>query len=287
MRTDDAGRPFTVVFFTDGLPTVDETNTDKIVKKTVAKNTANTRIFTFGVGDDVNAAMLDQLAEQTRAVSTYVRPAEDIDDKVASLYGKISHPVLTNLKLAVARTVRIHEIYPPKLPDLFHGTQLVVIGRYTGFGHTAVRLTGHGRQEKKEFIYELTFPERTASDTGKDFVEPLWARRKVGFLLDQIRVNGEKKELIDEVVLLAKRYGIATPYTSYLVVPDSAMPVAQAHTARPGEPRRDATVLPPAAPGTGDGWRFRRRGRCASDLPPGLPKGAGRQADEHVPTSPG
>src|SRR5206468_3526911 len=82
MRTEDAGRPFTIVFFTDGQPTVDETDSDKIVKKTIAKNTANTRIFTFGVGDDVNAAMLDQLADGTRAVSTYVRPAEDIGDKV-------------------------------------------------------------------------------------------------------------------------------------------------------------------------------------------------------------
>src|SRR5262249_34076927 len=60
----------------------------------------------------------------------------------------------------------------------------------------------------------------------KDFIEHLWARRKVGYLLDQIRANGEKKELVDEVVLLAKKYGITTPYTSYLIVPDGAVPVA-------------------------------------------------------------
>jgi Ca-activated chloride channel homolog len=274
MRTDDASRPFTVIFFTDGLPTVDETNTDVIVKKTVAKNSANTRIFTFGVGDDVNAAMLDQLAEQTRAVSTYVRPAEDIGDKVASLYGKISHPVLTDVKLAVGENIRLHEIYPPKLPDLFHGNQLVVIGRFTGFGHTAVRLTGMVGSERKEFIYELTFPEKTANDTGKDFVEPLWARRKVGFLLDQIRVNGEKKELIDEVVVLAKRYGIATPYTSYLVVPDQAMPVAQAEN-RPGQPKRDVAAATLPAPVTGGyGFGGGGPGSGAGGVPPGLAKSA-------------
>jgi Ca-activated chloride channel family protein len=273
MRTDDAGRPFTVIFFTDGLPTVDETNTDTIVKKVAAKNSANTRIFTFGVGDDVNAAMLDQLAEATRAVSTYVRPAEDIGDKVASLYGKISHPVLTDVKLAVGENIRIHEIYPPRLPDLFYGNQLVVIGRYTGFGHTAVRLTGMVGSERKEFIYELSFPEKTASETGKDFVEPLWARRKVGYLLDQIRVNGEKKELIDEVVLLAKRYGIATPYTSYLVVPDAVMPVAQGKY-EPGQPKRDgATALPLSAPVTGGGG-FGGAGGAPGGIPPGITKGA-------------
>jgi Ca-activated chloride channel family protein len=278
MRTDDPTRPFTVIFFTDGLPTVDETDTDKIVKKTIAKNTGNTRIFTFGVGDDVNAAMLDQLADATRAVSTYVRPAEDIGDKVAGLYGKISHPVLTDLKLTVGEAIRIHEVYPPKLPDLFHGNQLVVIGRFTGFGHQMVKLTGMVGSEKKEFVYELTFPERTASDTGKDFVEPLWARRKVGYLLDQIRVNGEKKELIDEVVGLAKRYGIATPYTSYLVVPDAVMPVAQAES-RPGQPKRDADkpLAKFAAPITGGGgYGFGGAGPASAGLPMGLmPPGAG------------
>lgn len=247
LRPDDPARPFTVVFFTDGQPTVDVTNPDEIVKRVNKKNTANTRIFTFGVGDDVNAAMLDQLADSTRAVSTYVRPAEDIETKVAGLYGKISHPVMTDVRLATNDNVRIHEIYPPKLPDLFHGTQLVVIGRYSGHGHTAVRLTGMVGGERKEFVYELDFPVKTESDTGKDFVEPLWARRKVGFLLDQIRANGEQKELVEEVTALAKRYGIATPYTSYLVVPDGPMPVVP--TTRPGgQPGHPGIPMPPTGP---------------------------------------
>src|SRR5207302_3546917 len=94
MRSKDDSRSFTVVFFTDGQPTIGETNPEKILKNVQGRNSANTRIFTFGVGDDVNATMLDRLAEQTRAVSTYVRPAEDIEVKVSGLYGKISHPVL-------------------------------------------------------------------------------------------------------------------------------------------------------------------------------------------------
>src|SRR5260221_10753974 len=126
LRGADEGRSFTVVFFTDGQPTIGETSPEKILKNVAAKNNANTRIFTFGVGDDVNATMLDQLAESTRAVSTYVRPAEDIEVKVSSLYSKISHPVLANLKLS-ATNVSLAEVYPPQLPDLFHGGQLVVL----------------------------------------------------------------------------------------------------------------------------------------------------------------
>ncbi len=224
MRTGDMGRTFTVVFFTDGQPTIGETNHEKILKNVSAKNTTNTRIFTFGVGDDVNATMLDAMAEQSRALSTYVRETEDIEHKVSGLYAKISNPVLTDLKLTVGSDVKLSEVYPPQLPDLFHGTQLVVLGRYTGDGPAAIKLTGNVGSERQEFVYELKFPRKTADE--RMFVEDLWARRKVGYLLDQIRANGQKKELVDEVVALAKRYGITTPYTSYLIVPDGPVPVA-------------------------------------------------------------
>src|SRR5262249_26250240 len=204
------------------------------LKSTFARNTTNTRIFTFGVGDDVNASFLDQLAEGTRAVSTYVRPQEDIEVKVSALYSKISHPVLANLKVSPTSEVSFSEVYPAQLPDLFHGQQLIVFGRYTGKGASALKLTGTVGKETKEFAYDLTFPEKTGDERG--FVEEIWARRKVGYLLDQIRANGEKKELKDEVIVLAKKYGITTPYTSWLIVPDGPVPVVRG----PGVPRGGA-----------------------------------------------
>ena len=155
-----------------------------------------------------------------------MRPEEDIEAKVSGLYSKISHPVLANLKLTTGDNVTLSEIYPPELPDLFHGQQLIVLGRYTGKGQAAIKLTGTVGKEDEEFVYETTFPDKTGE--SKEFVEHLWARRKVGYMLDQIRANGEKKELVDEVVALAKRYGITTPYTSYLIVPDAPMPVVVA-----------------------------------------------------------
>ncbi|HVS36677.1 MAG TPA: VIT domain-containing protein [Gemmataceae bacterium] len=259
-RSGDAGRSFTIVFFTDGMPTIGETNTDKILANIQAKNTANTRIFTFGVGDDVNATFLDAIADKTRALSSYVRPQEDIEAKVSGLYSKISNPVLTNLKLSATNSISFNEIYPPELPDLFHNNQLIVMGRFNGKGASAVKLEGMVGMEKKEFVYDVTFPDKTKDD--HTFVEQLWARRKVGYMLDQIRANGEKKELVDEVVALAKKYGITTPYTSYLIVPDAAVPVAQ-NRAPDGKPNVSFNAPAPggAAPpalttGTGSGGGF-------------------------------
>jgi Ca-activated chloride channel homolog len=247
-RTDDMGRSFNIVFFTDGQPTIGETNTDKILQNIAAKNTANTRIFTFGVGDDVNATFLDQIAERSRALSTYVRPAEDIEAKVSGLYSKINNPVLTNLKITPTNNVSFNEIYPADLPDLFHGNQLIVMGRFNGKGPSAIQLTGMVGMEKKNFAYDVSFPDKTNDDHA--FVEQLWARRKVGYMLDQIRANGEKKELVDEVVALAKKYGITTPYTSYLIVPDAAMPVA-AGTRQGGKPNVRFHLAEPAASAPG------------------------------------
>jgi len=252
LRSKDAGRTFTVVFFTDGCPTVGECDCDKIVKNVLERNTANTRIFTFGVGDDVNATLLDQLAEQTRAVSTFVRPAEDIEEKASTLYAKISHPVLTDLKLTVGSGIHVTEMYPPHLPDLFHGGQVIVSGRYTGHGPATVKLTGAVGKQTKEFVFETTFPKKTGED--KAFVEQLWARRKVGYLLDQIRAHGEKKELVDEVTALAKKHGIATPYTSYLIAPDQAAPVV----GQPGMPVTRAAAPATQTTGAFDQLEIRR-----------------------------
>lgn len=222
MRSGDESRTFTMIFFTDGQPTWGEKDPQKILANVAKKNTGNTRIFSFGVGNDVNTVLLDALADGTKAVSTYVRESEDIESKVSSLYAKISNPVLANLKLQVGDQIKISEVYPPQLPDLFHGSQLVVFGRYTGQGETTIKLTGTIGKETKEFTYQLKFADRTDGNQG--FVEDLWARRKVGYLLDQIRVQGESKEVVDEVIQLAKRYGITTPYTSYLLVPDAPLP---------------------------------------------------------------
>src|ERR1043165_203743 len=133
MRTNDETRTFTMVFFTDGQPTWGVKDPAKILENVKKNNTGNTRIFSFGVGDDVNTVLLDALADNTKAVSTYVRETEDIEAKVSSLYSKISNPVLANLKMSV-EGVTLSEVYPREFPDLFHGSQMVVFAPYKGKG---------------------------------------------------------------------------------------------------------------------------------------------------------
>ena len=212
-------RPLAVVLITDGKPTVGETRENALVTP-IRDNGFAGRIFTFGIGYDLNVHLLDQLAEAGRGRHTYARPDEELELKLSSFVARLQAPVMTDPKLEV-KGVRVTELQPVRLPDLFRGTPLHVFGRYRGSGMATVKLTGRIAGRRETLAQELRFAKR-ASDNS--FIPDLWARRRVGYLLDQIRLNGERKELVDEVTRLARRHGIVTPYTSYLVVEDE--PVA-------------------------------------------------------------
>ena len=241
----DPARPFFVIFLTDGKPTIMEMKTEKLIAKMeqarAAEGGASLRMFTWGVGYDVDTTLLDGLADAAGGVSEYVQPEENIATKISSFYGKTSHPVLTHLALETAGVgVRLLDMHPKTLPDLYAGGQVVVFGRYEGSGEAAFTLTGRVNEKIDSFTYKAMFSERA---TGSDFIEALWARRRVGFLLDTIRRNGETKELVDEVVRLSMDAGIQTPYTSFLILEDgTAAPIARGRGgwAGAGEDRKKA-----------------------------------------------
>jgi Ca-activated chloride channel homolog len=221
-RTEKTERPFLIIFLTDGLPTVGTRNPDEIVAE--MKKAGNARIFSFGIGSDVNTQLLDQIAEGTRAFSQYVLANEDLEVKVSSFYTRIKEPALTNVRLEFGGGVRTSKLYPAQLPDLFKGDQLVVTGRYAVVagvgdpgrgGEVEAKLTSIANGREQTFTFKVKF-----NDSPNDYVARLWATRRVGFLLDEIRIRGETNELRDETTDLARRFGIVTPYTAYLIVED-------------------------------------------------------------------
>jgi Ca-activated chloride channel family protein len=208
-----SARPAIIIFLTDGLPTVGEVDSDRIIDNVGDAAPENARIFPFGVGYDVNTVLLDTIAENQRGASGYVRPEEEIDEKVSTFYAKVSTPLLANLEIDFGR-IDVGDVYPYPLPDLFAGTQLVVVGRYSEGGDAVISLQGEVNGQPQSFRYDDVRFER---EGGEEFIARLWATRKIGYLLQQIRLHGEQGELVDEIVDLSIRYGIITPYTSFLV----------------------------------------------------------------------
>ena len=204
--------PDFIVLITDGLPTVGEQNIENILKNAKAEPT-KARIFTFGVGYDVNTHLLDLLAEQSGGRPEYVLPNEDIEVIVSSFFAGIGEPVLTNISIK-ASGANISEMFPgSSMPDLFKGSQLIVLGKYTGHGRTTFTLSGDTANGPRKWTAVINMP---ANDMEKDFIPQIWAARKMGFLLDQVRLH-KSDELIKEIILLSKAWGIPTEFTSFLV----------------------------------------------------------------------
>ncbi|HJW93728.1 MAG TPA: VIT domain-containing protein [Thermoanaerobaculia bacterium] len=217
----ESSRPKVVIFITDGKPTVGETDEDRLVKRVTDANVEHLRIFTFGVGDDLNTHFLDKLTEATHAARTYVSEKEDLELPVSSFYEKIKSPVLVDISLEFDRGLGVTKVYPRDLPDLFKGNQLTVFGRYGGTG-SHVTLRGKVEGKSISIPYLVPFPAR---EDDNELIAPLWAAQRIGYLLDQIRLHGQEKELVDEVTELARKYGIVTPYTSYLIMEDEKVRV--------------------------------------------------------------
>lgn len=218
----DSSRPNFVIFLTDGLPTDGETSEAKIVVNAKQNNRVRARIFAFGVGYDVNSRLLDKLVRENFGQSEYVRPNEDIEARVSSLYNRIGSPVMTDLNIkfefdgikpeegpAVGRT------YPSDPHDLFAGEQLVLVGRYKKSGVAKVIVSGKVGSESRKFDFPVTLVEKSNDETHA-FVEKLWAVRRIGEIIDQLDLRGRNEELIKELVQLSTKHGVLTPYTSFL-----------------------------------------------------------------------
>ncbi|HEX6909403.1 MAG TPA: VIT and VWA domain-containing protein [Longimicrobium sp.] len=249
-RTGD--RPRLLVFMTDGLPTVGEQNVERIIQNVTQARRDGLRLFTFGVGYDVNTRLLDRVAAENGGTADYVSPEEDLEVKVSGFFDKVNHPVLTSLAVDMGE-VRTDLMYPRALPDLFKGTQLALVGRYRNdrdLRDVTIRLSGNASPRRTYTYPGVRFPLR---DERHDFVPRLWATRRVGWLMEQIRTHGENRELVQEVTDLGTRFGIVTPYTSFLAL-EPGMQNGLAQDLGGRRPPVDAVqgrvsgAMPPSAP---------------------------------------
>ncbi|MBN2007295.1 MAG: VWA domain-containing protein, partial [Anaerolineae bacterium] len=216
MAQVETERPTTVIFLTDGLPTEGVIDEHVLLEMINQETPVSVHLFPFGVGYDVNTLFLDQLAQDHKGRPAYIEPHERIDEHVSAFYAQIQSPVLTNISLDFG-TVRSYDVYPKPLTDLYAGTQLIVTGRYTGEGPQRITLSGEIEGERQQYVYEEIFSSYDIPEDKSAFIPRLWAARRIGDLLTQIRLHGENAEWVDAIVTLSLRYGIITPYTSFLV----------------------------------------------------------------------
>jgi Ca-activated chloride channel family protein len=216
-------RPTYLIFLTDGLPTIGIQDSALILEEVRRKAPSNLRLFPFGIGYDVDTFLLDSLAQENHGRSSYIQPGEDLNRAISAFYERIETPLLTNLALDFGE-IETYDVYPTPLPDLFAGSQILVVGRYKGGGKTEIRLSGEMSGNPQTFTFQDQAFDRegTLNPSPTQAVIPrLWATRKIGHLLTQVRLKGADPETIEQIVHLSIRYGIVTPYTSYLVTEEN------------------------------------------------------------------
>ncbi len=268
--SDDQRVPMTVLL-TDGQPTVGTTDARTLVASAGSINDAGQRIFALGVGDDVNTHLLDHLAASTQGARSYIRPGEDIGIVTTGLLTKLSHPVLARPTLDLGGA-RVYGVMPQTLADLFRGSRVGVVGRYTEYGHHAVRLRGAVAGCQKEFVYEGTFAEECRDH---EFLPALWAERRVAVLLESIRINGHAPELTEEVERLGVEFGLVTPFTSHLVIEESVRLGASPGPRTAALPRSGTAATPrPSGPASG--------GPSSPAPPPGAAAAASKRRFERL-----
>ncbi len=245
----DAERPTYLIFLTDGLPTEGVTDSQVILSNFAANAPENLRLFAFGVGYDVDTILLDSLAQNSHGRSSYVQPGMKLDEILSSFYNSISTPLLTNLRLSIAN-VSTYDLYPNPLPDLFAGSQVILLGRYREEGQADVTLDGEVNGQTQSFTFtNQEFVKSSPAESIQSSLPRLWATRKVGYLLNEIRLHGASQEIIDQIVRISIRYGIVTPYTSYLVSEEA--PLGEAEQQRLAQDTFGKMMGTPTAPASG------------------------------------
>lgn len=232
-----------IIFLTDGLPTVGQTRETTIRNAVIATNKHQRRIFSFGVGFDVNAPLLTSIANETRAAATFVFPSENVEAKVSQVFRRLSGPVLADPQLATldrsggVTTQAVRELMPAQLNDVFEGDQIVLLGQYQNEDPLNFRISGNYLSQPRAFDFKF---DLSGATTRNAFVPRLWASRKIAKLIEEITKAGAEstanrdprsmpvvpanslttdpkmKELVDEIIRLSTEYGILTEYTSFL-----------------------------------------------------------------------
>lgn len=208
----EGDRPATILFLTDGRPTVGRTEPAVILDLARDANPGRTQLFAFGVGFNVNTLLLDSLSREFVGTSHYVTPQEGVDEEVSRLFERISSPVLTDVKIEI-EGADVTALAPRITTGIFAGTQTLLTGRYANPGNIVVRVSGNTDSGRETFTYELSLPERALGDPT---IAQLWAQQRVADLLTELRLEGSRPALIEEIVEVATRFGIVTQFTSFL-----------------------------------------------------------------------
>jgi Ca-activated chloride channel homolog len=209
--SDNQNHVRVVCFMTDGYVG----NDTEIVAE--VKRHPNARVFSFGIGSSVNHYLLDKMAEEGRGEVEYVGLNDDGSKAARRFHERVRNPLLTDISLDWGG-VKVSELYPQRIPDLFSAKPLVITGRYSGAQHGVLHL--HGRVAGNAFTRDIRL-DLPGSQPSHDVIATLWARNKVDHLMHEVATGASNQEAITRLGL---DFRLMTPFTSFVAVEEEINP---------------------------------------------------------------
>jgi Ca-activated chloride channel family protein len=195
------------------------------------------RFWTVGIGSSPNRFLLDGVAKQGGGMSAVLGLDDDPTGLVGRIAERLQRAQLSRIQLDWGG-LDVSETYPARVPELWSGRPVVLLGRYQGAGPTTVRISGVAEGEPVSFPLEITLPEH---EPVHGVLAKAWARRKIEDLSDQLAVaQGDPEPLSEEITELALQYRLMSAYTSFVAVDEAEGPMLE----EPRPPRRVLVPLP-------------------------------------------
>lgn len=214
-RYQDGDRPLNVVVMSDGM--TDGREQQDLIEA-IKNGPPGSRVFCVGIGNDVNRPLLTQVATGAGGLAAFVSHNDDFQRQAESFQRKLMRPAITNLQIRLEGG-DTYDVLPEKLPDLFHGSPLQMIGRYRESGDLQVVVSGDIQGQPFEKTVTLNLPER---DDDNPQIERMWAWHQVQAVMDTIRSQGERPDRVERIVELCEGYSITSQYASFIVLENDA-----------------------------------------------------------------
>jgi len=237
---EDPGKSRIVLFLSDGY-----IGYEAEVLKYMRQHRGEANVFPLGVGTSVNRYLIEAMARVGQGEPFYLTPSENPDEVVERFFRYVSRPALTGLEVDF-QGIEVLDPLPEKLPDLFAGKPLSLVGKVEKAGRGRVVLTGRVAGRSWKQTLEIELPEAAAENPGLAY---LWARRSIEEWSDRQAVGEIPEDSARQgITAIALRYSLMSAYTSFVAIDSQVRnPGGESRTVAVPVPLPDQ-VSPLAAP---------------------------------------